>query len=190
MPGRGTTAPEFSPASAVPTPTERLVSIRPDEPRETINVANDPSLFHWDDEARRAIFVGIPIEPAPTLEPEPAEKSQSVSDLLLSKLDDMAASPEQAIDVSQEQHAIVARIAGLTGTSLSVGFVTWALRSGTLLACCLSTMPAWRYVDPLPVLGLGRSERARRQKEAQVDRQREVAECGFRLPASSSSQTS
>ena len=70
----------------------------------------------------------------------------------------------------------MAQIAALTGASLSVGFVMWALRSDTLPACCLSTMPAWRQFDVLPVLGLGRSERAWRQEEVQADRRREVDE--------------
>ncbi|MBH0206365.1 MAG: hypothetical protein HP498_11235, partial [Nitrospira sp.] len=124
--GPSATPSEFHPASAGPSPTERLVPIRADEPRETINVAKDSLLFP-----------AISVEPAPTLDAEAAEKSQSVSDLLLSKLDEMTASLEQAMDVSKEQHAIVARIAALTGTTLSVGFIAWALRNGTLLASCL-----------------------------------------------------
>ena len=54
------------------------------------------------------------------------------------------------MDLSQEQCAIVAQIVALTGASLSVGFVMWALRS----------------------------ERAWRQEEVQADRRREVDEFG------------
>jgi hypothetical protein len=35
----------------------------------------------------------------------------------------------------------------------SVGFVWWALRASGLLASLLAAAPAWRHLDPLPVLG-------------------------------------
>ena len=35
---------------------------------------------------------------------------------------------------------------------LSVGYVIWLARSGLLLSSVLSSMPAWRFIDPLPVL--------------------------------------
>ena len=38
-------------------------------------------------------------------------------------------------------------------TSLSVGYVIWLIRGGVLLSSVLSSLPAWRMVDPLPVLG-------------------------------------
>ena len=133
-------------------------------------------LFPWIDEARRLLLTGLLGEPTPTPESEPAEKSQSVSDLLFSKLDEMTASLEQAIGVSQEQHAITARIVALTGTTLSAGFIAWALRSGTLLASFMATMPAWRHFDPLPVLGGSHSERERRCQAAERDQQAEAAE--------------
>ena len=37
-------------------------------------------------------------------------------------------------------------------TGLSVGYVVWLLRSGMLLSSLLSSMPAWRILDPLPIL--------------------------------------
>jgi hypothetical protein len=37
--------------------------------------------------------------------------------------------------------------------SLSVGYVVWLLRGGALLSTFLSSLPAWRFIDPLPVLG-------------------------------------
>jgi hypothetical protein len=41
----------------------------------------------------------------------------------------------------------------LTGMVFSVGFVWWALRASGLLASLLAAAPAWRHLDPLPVLG-------------------------------------
>jgi hypothetical protein len=35
---------------------------------------------------------------------------------------------------------------------LSVGYVIWIARSGTLLSSIISSLPAWRLIDPLPIL--------------------------------------
>ncbi|MDO6466604.1 cadherin-like domain-containing protein [Neptunomonas phycophila] len=44
-------------------------------------------------------------------------------------------------------------------SGLSIGYVTWLLRSGVLLSSVLSSLPAWRFIDPLPVLsGLGATD--------------------------------
>jgi hypothetical protein len=37
-------------------------------------------------------------------------------------------------------------------TGLSVGYVIWTLRSGILVTGLLSSLPAWRFIDPLPIL--------------------------------------
>ena len=37
-------------------------------------------------------------------------------------------------------------------SGLSIGYVLWAARSGMLLSTVLSSLPAWRFVDPFPVL--------------------------------------
>jgi hypothetical protein len=50
-----------------------------------------------------------------------------------------------------EQNIIVSSVA--TGTAMSVGYVLWLLRGGLLLTSLLSSLPAWRFIDPLPVLG-------------------------------------
>jgi len=34
-----------------------------------------------------------------------------------------------------------------------VGYLLWLIRGGTLMGSVLSSLPAWRLVDPLPVLG-------------------------------------
>jgi hypothetical protein len=99
-----------------------------------------------------------------------------VSDLWLAKLDEMAVSLEQSIGGAEERHVLVTRITVVTGMTLSVGFITWALRSGALLASFMATMPAWRHFDPLPVLGGGRGEREHRRKGAERDRQAEANE--------------
>jgi VCBS repeat-containing protein len=52
----------------------------------------------------------------------------------------------RAFDVALES-------ARITGMALSVGAVWWAARAGGLIASMLASAPAWRHVDPLPVLG-------------------------------------
>jgi hypothetical protein len=57
---------------------------------------------------------------------------------------------------AQEDVKVEARVAGsvfVVSTGLSVGYVLWLLRGGALIASLLSSLPAWRLVDPLPVLG-------------------------------------
>jgi hypothetical protein len=110
------------------------------------------------------------------LEPDPPERTHFVSDLLMAKLDEMTVSLEQAVNGSQAHHELMARVAAVTGTTLSVGFVAWALRSGAILASCLATMPAWRHFDPLPVVKLSRYERGRRRDEVTRAQQQEAAE--------------
>jgi hypothetical protein len=62
--------------------------------------------------------------------------------------------------------------------TLSVGFVAWALQSSTLLVSCLTTLPAWKHFDPLPVVNLSRRERNRLKKTTDASQQHEQAEFG------------
>jgi hypothetical protein len=55
------------------------------------------------------------------------------------------------VDTEVEQR-VVASVATF-GMGLSVGYVLWLLRGGVLLGSLLSSLPVWRFVDPLPVLG-------------------------------------
>ena len=49
------------------------------------------------------------------------------------------------------REAVVASSMAVTA-SLSVGYVIWVLRGGVLLTSLLASMPAWRSIDPVPVL--------------------------------------
>jgi hypothetical protein len=74
-----------------------------------------------------------------------ASRSQGLANDLNQIRDEMA---EQA----QLEHWVSASVA--VGTfGLTVGYVLWLLRGGALLTSLLSTLPAWRLIDPLPVLG-------------------------------------
>jgi len=74
---------------------------------------------------------------------------------------------EQSVQEREHQARLLGRVASFSGMALSVGFVAWILRSGSLLASFLISMPAWRHFDPLPVLGT--SGRDRRQRDLKVD---------------------
>ena len=163
------------PLTLVP-PPDRPIERVPEEPRKPTDDTKDRALFLVNDEQGRPLFSVLPVEPTPTLEPEPPKPKASVSDLLLTKLDEMTVSLERAMNVSQEQHELVARITAVTGTTLSVGFIAWALRSGAIMASLLATMPAWQHFDPLPVVKLSRNERARRRDASVRDQQQEAEE--------------
>ena len=64
-------------------------------------------------------------------------------------------SPAIHVEITQDesfQVEIISRGAQITAASLSVGAVWWALRVGGLFASLLTSMPAWRSFDLLPVL--------------------------------------
>src|SRR4029079_3490501 len=63
------------------------------------------------------------------------------------------------LDVTREQingeaglEASTVTTSAVASMGLSVGYVIWLLRGGVLVSTVLSSLPAWRLVDPLPVL--------------------------------------
>ena len=60
-------------------------------------------------------------------------------------LDDSRRQQEARMQLSTEAAAGV-------GVSLTAGFVSWALRAGSMAASLLAAMPTWRNFDPMPVL--------------------------------------
>jgi len=70
------------------------------------------------------------------------------SETLSRSLDEM----RDSVKASEEmEHRIVGSSVAV-GTGFSVGYVIWLLRGGVLATSLLSSLPAWRFVDPLPVL--------------------------------------
>jgi hypothetical protein len=57
----------------------------------------------------------------------------------------------------EAEHRIVGSSVAV-GASFSVGYVIWLLRGGVLATSLLSSLPAWRFVDPLPVLARMRQD--------------------------------
>jgi hypothetical protein len=56
-------------------------------------------------------------------------------------------------DPERQQIEIVMNSVRISGMALSVGAIWWAARAAGLVASLLASTPAWRHVDPLPVLG-------------------------------------
>ncbi len=65
------------------------------------------------------------------------------------------------------QKSVVGSSVAVT-TGLSVGYVVWLVRGGVLLSSVLSSLPAWRMIDPLPILGsmAGRSDDESSEKDS------------------------
>lgn len=60
------------------------------------------------------------------------------------------------VEKSMEENVVFASavLGGGTAltTGLSVGYAIWLVRSGVIVSSVLSSLPAWRFVDPLPIL--------------------------------------
>jgi hypothetical protein len=54
-------------------------------------------------------------------------------------------------------------------SALTVGYVLWTLRGGSLVIGLLAQMPAWRLVDPLVVLDYLEDDRAGNKNEEEED---------------------
>ena len=65
--------------------------------------------------------------------------------------DDLDRLRRELDDSAMINHQTVGASVAISG-GLSVGYVAWLLRSGVLLSTVLSSLPAWQFVDPLPVL--------------------------------------
>ncbi len=105
-----------------------------------------------------------------------ASEGASSLDSLAAQLNRWADELERKMQEREEQAHLIARIAAFSGVALSAGFVAWLLRSGSLLASFLVSLPAWRHFDPLPVLGLGRRRRKERDQEMREDHEQENRE--------------
>jgi hypothetical protein len=69
-------------------------------------------------------------------------------------IDKVVASEDSIIADTPPQvvEKIVVGSAAVVSTSLSVGYVIWILRGGSILTTFMSALPAWQSFDPLPIL--------------------------------------
>jgi VCBS repeat-containing protein len=98
----------------------------------------------------------------------PAENMMSVSDDLTQRLTNMSDNLEQSIELRERQTDHVGRMAPFFGIALSAGFAAWILRGGSLMRSFLASMPAWRHLDPLSVLGSGGRDRRKADRKARA----------------------
>ena len=106
----------------------------------------------------------------------PVKKMLDVGHKLAERLTRLADDLERAMQERENQTRLFGRVTSFSGIALSAGFVMWLLRSGSLLASFLVSMPAWRRFDPLPVLGLGGQDRRKRDRKAHEEQKQETKE--------------
>jgi hypothetical protein len=68
---------------------------------------------------------------------------------------------------------VVLNTVRISGLAISVGAVWWAARAAGLVASLLSATPAWRHVDPLPVLGRDEEEKEKWDEAENEDEDQE-----------------
>ena len=75
--------------------------------------------------------------------------------LVLIASPDYKRSLDDARQVTEQEQGQAEDVIGgtLTATAgISIGYVIWLIRSGVIMSSVLSAIPAWRLVDPLPIL--------------------------------------
>jgi len=60
-------------------------------------------------------------------------------------------------------------------TTASTGYVIWLLRAGPLVASVLSSLPAWRTFDPLPVLDFWEKKKKKEQERMAKDKRHDTS---------------
>jgi hypothetical protein len=83
---------------------------------------------------------------------------------------------DPAAEDERRQLGVVVSAVRITGLAFSVGAVWWAARAAGLVASVLASSPAWRHVDPLPVLGKDEEEESEWVDEHQDDQERKDEE--------------
>jgi len=81
-------------------------------------------------------------------------------------------------DEEKQRIEVILGTVRITGLALSVGAVWWAARAAGLIASLLASAPAWRHMDPLPVLGRDEEdeEESHEGEESDEDRERKDEE--------------
>ena len=105
----------------------------------------------------------LPKEPAAIQHPTtPVEDLRFVSEVG-ALWDDLDTLRETMKSDTHLQGIVVGTV--LTGTvSLPAGYVVWTIRGGMILTSLVAQMPAWRMIDPLPVLEQAEKDFDRKQR--------------------------
>ena len=82
---------------------------------------------------------------------------------------------DQAMEESKSRYRVVKdTIAGVT-LSLSAGVVSWVLKTGSLMASFMSTVPLWKQLDPLPILGAAMLKKRKHVVQQKIHESKEDA---------------
>ncbi|NOY71737.1 MAG: DUF4347 domain-containing protein [Gammaproteobacteria bacterium] len=84
---------------------------------------------------------------------------------LWNALDEMAISMSNNTTNLDQQQELMVSVATGAAWSLSAGIVASSLRSGSLIASLMASVPLWNWFDPLPVLSLSDKELIKQQKQ-------------------------
>jgi hypothetical protein len=90
---------------------------------------------------------------AETVEPLPASQEVKVEPVVAEMRVLPVRSDPDGEDEERNRVEVLLNSIKITGLAFSVGAVWWAARAAGLVASLLASSPAWRHVDPLPVLG-------------------------------------
>jgi hypothetical protein len=71
------------------------------------------------------------------------------------ELDTFEQDVQNSILQEGEWEELVVETTTVAGTTLTVGYIVWLLRSGSVVFGLISSLPAWTMMDPLPVLQSG-----------------------------------
>jgi hypothetical protein len=144
------------------------------EPEPSGNLAPRPRLADAAVESPRIEVAAVGLRFSP---PAPGEVSIPRIDFSFDPMrHDIALSDSQETVLGLEP-SDAARVAGL---ALTAGAVWWIFRMGSLIGSALVSAPAWRHIDPLPVLGGGGRERVE-WDAPDDDPQDEATEAGERF---------
>ncbi|NND70877.1 MAG: cadherin repeat domain-containing protein, partial [Rhodothermales bacterium] len=77
---------------------------------------------------------------------------------ILNALSSMRDDVDEQQGQADERTELILTAGTAASITLTVGFVSWLLQSGSLLATAMSSSPLWRAIDPVPVLRAGNQE--------------------------------
>ncbi len=142
------------------------------EPEPAAALSPRPRLAGASVESPRIEVAAVGLRFAP---PAPGEVSVPRIDFSFDPLRHDIALEEREDSVLGLDTTAAARVAGL---ALTAGGVWWIFRMGSLIGSALVSAPAWRHIDPLPVLGGGDRERV--EWDAPDEAPPEASEAGER----------
>ncbi len=77
---------------------------------------------------------------------------------------------ESALKKDEQQYQLMTEITSGVTIGLTAGLMSWMLKSGSLLASFMSAVPAWRHMDPLPILNASKRQPEELPEESQEEK--------------------